>query len=536
MAKKEKEVVAQKEEPRAAVRMNAEVKHPVDEIGQKLDSLQSLLEKQIQTKTEEEKPKEEEKEENIIQPKEEDKNARFMKLLHNAMVDNEVSEEYANQIMDGLEKNLNNNTTIEHLLSSIYQKTILKFGQPQGISKAENNPKVVFFIGPTGVGKTTTIAKIASRFCVEEKAKVALLTTDTYRIAAAEQLRTYANILEVPFRIIYTADEVLQALTDYKDHDLILIDTAGRLQNKKNLMNELSKIDRIITKSVSRFARNTADSLINIRKLKDNGVEVYFEKENIWTFDSKGELMLTLMSSLAQEESRSISENVTWSVRKRFADGRVSVAYSSFLGYEKGQDGNLVINPEEAKVVVMIYQMFMGGKSPVSIANQLTKLGIPTPGGKTEWRTSTVKSILTNEKYKGDALLQKYYTVISPDAEIVYDADGNLIATLSGGTKRKSISLSDCKKILRLDGEVIHNALADAIDLSNIYFNSIYNHPSKKIIKEYEIGKKNSKNYQKIGEKLCGIELTTARYHAKYLIYKDLFIRMLRSLKRRMGI
>ena len=171
------------------------------------------------------------------------------------------------------------------------------------------------------------------------------------------------------------------------------------------------KIELIVTKSVSRFARNTVDSLTTIRKLKDKGVEVYFEKESIWTFDSKGELLLTIMSSLAQEESRSISENVTWSVRKRFADGRVSVAYSSFLGYEKGQDGNLVINPEEAKVVVMIYQMFMGGKSPVSIANQLTKLGIPTPGGKTEWRTSTVKSILTNEKYKGDALLQKSFTV-----------------------------------------------------------------------------------------------------------------------------
>ena len=171
------------------------------------------------------------------------------------------------------------------------------------------------------------------------------------------------------------------------------------------------KIELIVTKSVSRFARNTVDSLTTIRKLKDKGVEVYFEKESIWTFDSKGELLLTIMSSLAQEESRSISENVTWSVRKRFADGRVSVAYSSFLGYEKGPDGNLVINPEEAKVVVMIYQMFMGGKSPVSIANQLTKLGIPTPGGKTEWRTSTVKSILTNEKYKGDALLQKSFTV-----------------------------------------------------------------------------------------------------------------------------
>ena len=253
-SKKEKEVVAQKEEPRAAVRMNAEVKHPVDEIGQKLDSLQSLLEKQIQTKTEEEKPKEEEKEENIIQPKEEDKNARFMKLLHNAMVDNEVSEEYANQIMDGLEKNLNNNTTIEHLLSSIYQKTILKFGQPQGISKAENNPKVVFFIGPTGVGKTTTIAKIASRFCVEEKAKVALFTTDTYRIAAAEQLRTYANILEVPLQVIYTVDELKRAVEDFQSYDYILVDTTGHShkneEQKRAMFEFVNGLDEGIEKEI----------------------------------------------------------------------------------------------------------------------------------------------------------------------------------------------------------------------------------------------------------------------------------------------
>ena len=171
------------------------------------------------------------------------------------------------------------------------------------------------------------------------------------------------------------------------------------------------KIELIVTKSVSRFARNTVDSLTTIRKLKEKGVEVYFEKESIWTFDSKGELLLTIMSSLAQEESRSISENVTWSVRKRFADGRVSVPYSVFLGYDKGPDGNLVINPEEAKIVVLIYQMFMGGKSTVLIAKHLTEQGIPTPGGKTEWQSSTVKSILTNEKYKGDALLQKTFTI-----------------------------------------------------------------------------------------------------------------------------
>lgn len=171
------------------------------------------------------------------------------------------------------------------------------------------------------------------------------------------------------------------------------------------------KIELIVTKSVSRFARNTVDSLTTIRKLKEKGVEVYFEKESIWTFDSKGELLLTIMSSLAQEESRSISENVTWSVRKRFADGRVSVPYSVFLGYDKGPDGNLVINPEEAKIVVLIYQMFMGGKSPVLIAKYLTEQGIPTPGGKTEWQSTTVRSILTNEKYKGDALLQKTFTI-----------------------------------------------------------------------------------------------------------------------------
>ena len=118
------------------------------------------------------------------------------------------------------------------------------------------------------------------------------------------------------------------------------------------------KIELIITKSVSRFARNTVDSLSTIRKLKENGTEVYFEKENIWTFDSKGELLITIMSSLAQEESRSISENVTWGHRKRMADGKVAVAYSRFLGYDQGEDGNLVINPEEAQVVKLIYGDF----------------------------------------------------------------------------------------------------------------------------------------------------------------------------------
>ena len=142
------------------------------------------------------------------------------------------------------------------------------------------------------------------------------------------------------------------------------------------------KIDLIVTKSVSRFARNTVDSLTTVRRLKERGVEVYFQKENIYTLDSKGELLITIMSSLAQEESRSISENVTWGQRKRFADGKVSMPYKQFLGYRKGRDGSPEIVPEEAEIVRSIYRMFMAGKNPTAIARHLTQQKIPTPGGK----------------------------------------------------------------------------------------------------------------------------------------------------------
>lgn len=170
------------------------------------------------------------------------------------------------------------------------------------------------------------------------------------------------------------------------------------------------KIDLIVTKSVSRFARNTVDSLTTVRKLKEQGVEVFFEKENIYTLDSKGELLVTIMSSLAQEESRSISENVTWGKRKQFADGKVSLPYKNFLGYEKGPDGLPQIVPEEAEIVRRIYSLFILGYTSCAIAKQLTSDGIPTPSGREKWSPTTVESILSNEKYKGDALLQKTYT------------------------------------------------------------------------------------------------------------------------------
>ena len=171
------------------------------------------------------------------------------------------------------------------------------------------------------------------------------------------------------------------------------------------------KIDLILTKSISRFARNTVDTLTTVRKLKENGVEIFFEKEGIYTMDGKGELLITIMSSVSQEESRSISENVTWGKRKSMEDGKVCLAYKRFLGYEKGDDGLPRIVEEEAKAVRLIYRLFLEGQTYRNIARHLTGRGIPTPGGKREWSVSTVASILGNEKYKGDALLQKTYTV-----------------------------------------------------------------------------------------------------------------------------
>lgn len=198
----------------------------------------------------------------------------------------------------------------------------------------------------------------------------------------------------------------------YTDEGISATNTRHRNGFKRMVRDAMDgKIDLIVTKSVSRFARNTVDSLTTVRKLKDKGIEIYFEKENIWTLDAKGELLITIMSSLAQEESRSISENVTWGHRKRFADGKVSVPYRHFLGYDKGPDGNLVVNREQAKTVKLIYRLFLDGYTFHSIARELTSRGLETPARKKRWYPGTVESILTNEKYKGDALLQKRFTV-----------------------------------------------------------------------------------------------------------------------------
>lgn len=172
-----------------------------------------------------------------------------------------------------------------------------------------------------------------------------------------------------------------------------------------------NKIDRIITKSISRFARNTVDCLNYIRQLKEKNIPVYFEKENIDTLDSKGEIMLTIMASLAQQESQSLSQNVKLGFQYRYQQGEMTINHNRFLGYTKDEEGNLIIEPTEAEVIKRIFKEYLEGSSLIQIARGLEADGILTGAGNRKWIGTTVKGILTNEKYMGDALLAKTYTI-----------------------------------------------------------------------------------------------------------------------------
>ena len=169
-------------------------------------------------------------------------------------------------------------------------------------------------------------------------------------------------------------------------------------------------IDMIITKSISRFARNTLDCLKYIRQLKEKNIPVFFEKESINTMDSKGEVLLTIMASLAQQESQSLSQNIKLGLQYRYQQGHVQVNHNRFLGYTKDADGHLIIDPDQAEIVRRIYREYLEGFSMDKIAAGLERDGILTGAGKAKWHTSTINKILRNEKYMGDALLQKTYT------------------------------------------------------------------------------------------------------------------------------
>lgn len=171
------------------------------------------------------------------------------------------------------------------------------------------------------------------------------------------------------------------------------------------------KIDLIITKSISRFARNTVDCLEYVRQLKDLGIGVIFEKENLNTLTMTSEFMIALYGSFAQAESESISKNVSWGKQKAYAEGKVSFQYAKLLGYKKGANGKPEIVPEEAETVRMIYDLFLDGLSFTRIKKALENQNLLTATGKKIWSESNIKSILKNEKYVGDALLQKTFTV-----------------------------------------------------------------------------------------------------------------------------
>lgn len=181
--------------------------------------------------------------------------------------------------------------------------------------------------------------------------------------------------------------------------------------NRMIRMCKNKKIDLVITKSISRFARNTVDCLEYVRQLKDLGIGVIFEKENINTLTMTSEFMIALYGSFAQAESESISKNVSWGKEKAYREGKVAFQYKKLLGYKKGADGKPEIVPEEAETVRMIYSMFLDGYSMTDIANRLMELNCCTALGSAKWNSGIVRNILRNEKYAGDALLQKTYTV-----------------------------------------------------------------------------------------------------------------------------
>jgi flagellar biosynthesis protein FlhF len=213
-------------------------------IEMKLNNLQNLLEKQMIEKEKDEQSKPEAK-----AVPETNKNIACIQLIYNQLISNDVDEKYANSILTEIEGNLKKDSSMDNILASIYQKIILKLGQPKTIEITGKTPKFVFFIGPTGVGKTTTIAKIASKFKVNEKAKVAFLTADTYRIAAVEQLRTYAGILGIPLKVVYSGEEMKQAILEFADYDIVFVDTAGRSHRNKEQRDDIEALIHTVPES-----------------------------------------------------------------------------------------------------------------------------------------------------------------------------------------------------------------------------------------------------------------------------------------------
>lgn len=226
-----------------------------------------------------------------------------------------------------------------------------------------------------------------------------------------EQLLSYEN------QVKYYTDYI-KSKKDYEFVDVYADEGISGTSTKKRedflrMIEDCDKgmIDLIITKSISRFARNTKDCLEYYRHLKEQGIGIYFEKENINTLESQGEVLLTILSSLAQEESRTISENCKWGIQRRMEQGYVRANTTKFIGYDRDDNVNLIINAEQAKIVKRIYKEYLDGRTVDYIARGLESDEIKNWEDKVNWLPGTIDKILMNEKYKGDALLQKTYTV-----------------------------------------------------------------------------------------------------------------------------
>lgn len=215
-------------------------------IENKLDSLQQMLEKQMQI--EEKEDKLEKKEEPIEKNTVKSKSEACIHLVREQLVNNEVEDRYADSILDEIKNTIRKDTEIDQILATIYQKIVLKLGKTNLIENNSEETNYIFFVGPTGVGKTTTIAKIASDLKLRKKAKIALITSDTYRIAAVEQLRTYANILGVPLKVVYSEEEMKNAKDEFAEYDIVLIDTAGRSHKNIEQTEDMERLLNAIPK------------------------------------------------------------------------------------------------------------------------------------------------------------------------------------------------------------------------------------------------------------------------------------------------
>lgn len=234
-------------------------------IEEKLNNLQSLIEKQMSSSENENGTRGlQQAETRIYTPKVKSKAEECLNLVKQQLLKHEVEEVYIDMILDEVKASVKNDAPVDNILTSIYQKIVLKLGQTSLIEPGEDQPKYIFFMGPTGVGKTTTIAKIASDFKINRKLNVALLTSDTYRIAAVEQLRIYANILKIPLSVVYTADEITKARDELDRFDVVLIDTAGRNHKNReqrddlrNILNSIEKENRneyLVLSATTKFA------------------------------------------------------------------------------------------------------------------------------------------------------------------------------------------------------------------------------------------------------------------------------------------